>query len=53
MRFSPIERVYNIVCVNCEKKHIGETKRKLKTTKREHREEVDKIMEGNSYTRRA
>ena len=44
------EEVYTIGCSKCEKTCIRETKRKLKTRVKEHREEVDKLMEGRSFT---
>ena len=36
---------------NCEKKYIGETKRKLKIRVKEHREEVERIEKKRIYTR--
>ena len=42
-----------IGCSNCEKTYLGETKRMLMTIVKEHREEVDKLMEGRSFTRAA
>ena len=50
-KVEPREGVYTIDCKNCEKKYVGETKRMLKTRVKEHREEVEKVDKGRSYTR--
>ena len=50
-KLEPGEGVYTIACGNCEKKYIGETKRKLSVRVKEHREEVEKIDLGRSFTR--
>ena len=47
------EGVYTIWCSNYEKKYIGEINRRLKNRVKEHREEVDKLMEGRSFIRGA
>ena len=47
----PKEGVYTIDCKGCDKKYIGETKRKLKVRVKEHRSEAEKISEGIVYTR--
>ena len=52
-KVDPGEGVYTIDCGNCEKKYIGETKRKLCVRVKEHREDVEKIDTGRSFTRDA
>ena len=47
----PKEGVYTIDCKGCDKKYIGETKRKLKVRVKEHRSEAEKVSETNVYTR--
>ena len=43
------EEVYTTDCETCEKQYIGEMKR-LNTTVKEHREELEKIMAGRTFT---
>ena len=45
------EGVYTIDCKGCDKKYIGETKRKLKVPVKEHRSEAEKVSETTVYTR--
>ena len=47
----PKEGVYTIDCKGCDKKYIGETKRKLKVRVKEHRSEAEKVSETTVYTR--
>ena len=47
----PKEGVYTIDCAGCEKKYVGETKRKLKVRVKEHRTEAEKVSQGSVYTR--
>ena len=39
----PKEGVYTIDCTGCEKKYVGETKRKLQVRVKEHRSETEKV----------
>ena len=50
-KLDPREGVYKIACRNCGKCYIGETKRKLDVRVKEHREEVEKLDKGRSFTR--
>ena len=43
--------MYTIDCKGCDKKYIGETKRKLKVRVKEHRSEAEKVSETTVYTR--
>ena len=45
------EGVYTIDCSGCQKKYVGETKRKLKVRVKEHRTEAEKVSRGTTYTR--
>ena len=47
----PKEGVYTIDCTGCEKKYVGETKRKLQVRVKEHRSETEKVSKGTNYTR--
>ena len=47
----PKEGVYTIECTGCEKKYVGETKRKLQVRVKEHRSETEKVSKGTNYTR--
>ena len=50
-KLDPREGVYKIDCKNCDRCYIGETKRKLGVRLKEHREEVEKLDKGRSFTR--
>ena len=43
--------MYTIDCKGCDKKYVGETKRKLKVRVKEHRSEAEKVSESTVYTR--
>mgnify|MGYP001545966652 CR=1 FL=1 len=43
--------VYSIDCKNCSGKYIGETKRKLNTRVKEHRDEAEKVGSSLPFTR--
>ena len=47
----PKEGVYTIDCKGCDKKYVGETKRKLKVRVKEHKTETEKISKSVVYTR--
>ena len=45
------EGVYSITCKNCNATYIGETKRTLGTSIKEHKEDVEKALASRPYTR--
>ena len=45
------EGVYTIDCKGCDKKYVGETKRKLKVRVKEHQTETEKVSKAVVYTR--
>ena len=47
----PKEGVYTIDCKGCDKKYVGETKRKLKVRVKEHQTETEKVSKAVVYTR--
>ncbi len=47
----PKEGVYTIDCKGCDKKYVGETKRKLKVRVKEHQTETEKVSKRVVYTR--
>ena len=47
----PKEGVYTIDCKGCDKKYVGETKRKLKVRVKEYRSEAEKVSKSTVYTR--
>ena len=40
---NPMDSIYTIDCESCEGKYVGEIKRLLRITKKEHRDEVEKV----------
>ena len=45
------EGVYSITCKNCNATYIGETKRTLGTSIKEHKEDAEKALANRPYTR--
>ena len=43
--------MYAIDCDNCDKKYCDETKRRLTTREKGHKEEVENMMAGRTFTR--
>ena len=47
----PKEGVYTIDCKGCDKKYVGETKRKLEVRVKEHQTETEKVSKAVVYKR--